>query len=442
MNHELPLPGSSFNTTPKSNKHGLASPTAAAHELAGSRHSPALGQLSSPFGTYANHAPSSSITSQTVTSNLNTIASLMSPNPDSPSYDMGNFMEPIPSRKDLAPWAQDTISRPKSADVTLSSSAGTPGSPAFHGLTPPNMGQGIKRYTSTPPPPGINISGAATQPTPAAVVASASLSASAKSGSGANAGGFPSMLDFEPQYAYADLNQSWASMTNTPVNAMFSPIPTSAGGNSNSAAKINADMANATAMKLAALSTVNGRVALDSDVKKYQRNRKTVAPLDLNDDSNDGGPYLNSNNNSLPLPSLLSPNVAAWGMAVDGSHGSGSAGPPSPYRSPHKHISHKPSASKLNSNNSGNAIKKPSTPAPTSDNGVLDVALLEDIGAWLKSLRLHKYTDCLKDLPWQELVKLDDAALEARGVNALGARRKMLKAFEAVADAQAAGTLK
>jgi hypothetical protein len=56
-----------------------------------------------------------------------------------------------------------------------------------------------------------------------------------------------------------------------------------------------------------------------------------------------------------------------------------------------------------------------------------DPGLLQDIPNWLRSLRLHKYTDNLKDLKWQELVELDEAGLEARGVNALGARRKMLK---------------
>jgi hypothetical protein len=61
-----------------------------------------------------------------------------------------------------------------------------------------------------------------------------------------------------------------------------------------------------------------------------------------------------------------------------------------------------------------------------------DPTLLQDIPNWLRSLRLHKYTDNLKDLQWQELVELDDAGLEARGVNALGARRKMLKVSHAV----------
>lgn len=58
--------------------------------------------------------------------------------------------------------------------------------------------------------------------------------------------------------------------------------------------------------------------------------------------------------------------------------------------------------------------------------------LLENIPAWLKLLRLHKYTDCLKDIPWKELVSLNDEQLEAYGVIALGARRKLLKAFDAV----------
>lgn len=56
-----------------------------------------------------------------------------------------------------------------------------------------------------------------------------------------------------------------------------------------------------------------------------------------------------------------------------------------------------------------------------------DVALLSDIPNWLRSLRLHKYTDNLKEMRWQDLVQLDDDGLENRGVNALGARRKLLK---------------
>jgi len=71
-----------------------------------------------------------------------------------------------------------------------------------------------------------------------------------------------------------------------------------------------------------------------------------------------------------------------------------------------------------------------------------DPSLLQDIPSWLRSLRLHKYTDQLKDLKWQELVELDDEGLEKRGVNALGARRKMLKVFEQVKEAKEHGKIR
>jgi hypothetical protein len=57
---------------------------------------------------------------------------------------------------------------------------------------------------------------------------------------------------------------------------------------------------------------------------------------------------------------------------------------------------------------------------------------LNDVGAWLRSLRLHKYSPNFEGMKWQDMVSLDEAALEAKGVAALGARRKMLKTFELV----------
>ncbi|KAH9011645.1 hypothetical protein EDB84DRAFT_1279017 [Lactarius hengduanensis] len=51
----------------------------------------------------------------------------------------------------------------------------------------------------------------------------------------------------------------------------------------------------------------------------------------------------------------------------------------------------------------------------------------------LKStLRLHKYTSNFEGIAWKEVVMMDEQALEAQGVAALGARRKMLKTFEVV----------
>lgn len=66
------------------------------------------------------------------------------------------------------------------------------------------------------------------------------------------------------------------------------------------------------------------------------------------------------------------------------------------------------------------------------DEEEVDPALLNDIPAWLRSLRLHKYTPNFERMKWQDMVILDDGGLEAKGVAALGARRKMLKTFEAV----------
>jgi hypothetical protein len=74
------------------------------------------------------------------------------------------------------------------------------------------------------------------------------------------------------------------------------------------------------------------------------------------------------------------------------------------------------------------------TPNSTASPRIEDFTpdMLNDIPAWLRSLRLHKYTACFDGLPWQELVILDDSALERRGIPALGARRRLLRTFEHV----------
>lgn len=61
-----------------------------------------------------------------------------------------------------------------------------------------------------------------------------------------------------------------------------------------------------------------------------------------------------------------------------------------------------------------------------------DPEMLKDIPGWLRGLRLHKYTQCFDGLTWEEIVVLDDATLEAKGVIALGARRRLLRTFEHV----------
>lgn len=250
-------------------------------------------------------------------------------------------------------------------------------------------------------------------------------------------------------------NHSWASMTNTPMVANFNQQP----GN-------QAEMvANATAMKLAALSTVNNRIQLD-DVKKYRRARSSEGqggnPLSPGMPSagmpmtnfvmtNELGQVLSpqqvaalqaqqvaalngrrSRPNSpgiamqggIPQVNFASPQANGFLTAYDGSQSANSLHginlghlalglPPDAYGADQE----------INRGRSPRGRRGSSKPPedPT------DVSLLQDIPSWLRSLRLHKYTDNLKDLNWTDLVQLDDEGLEKRGVNALGARRKMLK---------------
>jgi SAM domain (Sterile alpha motif) len=66
------------------------------------------------------------------------------------------------------------------------------------------------------------------------------------------------------------------------------------------------------------------------------------------------------------------------------------------------------------------------------DEDDFDPAVLSDVAGWLRTLRLHKYTPNFEGMTWKEMVVMDEAALEAQGVAALGARRKMLKTFDMV----------
>ncbi|MCJ1457436.1 Flap-structured DNA-binding and RNA-binding protein [Mycoblastus sanguinarius] len=272
-------------------------------------------------------------------------------------------------------------------------------------------------------------------------------------------------------------NASWASMTNTPMAANF---------NTQQAAT-QADMvANATAMKLAALSTVNNRIALD-DVRKYRRTRSndgdgSVDQLPISPGLaqnvlvvNESGQLLNSQHLSAQQLATIqaqqqaafaaqrsrpdSPSVAMHGgsfsnigfappqnngylaaydtsAGLGGSMGAlnltqfgmGHSGSHEGYLSDHSEM-----ARGRSPRGRRGSSKPPEDPT--------DPTLLQDIPSWLRSLRLHKYTDNLKDFKWTELVELDDKGLEERGVNALGARRKMLKVFEQVKEAKAEGKL-
>lgn len=45
---------------------------------------------------------------------------------------------------------------------------------------------------------------------------------------------------------------------------------------------------------------------------------------------------------------------------------------------------------------------------------------------------MHKYNPIFETIKWQDMLKMDDEALLAKGVAALGARRKLLKVFDQV----------
>lgn len=88
-------------------------------------------------------------------------------------------------------------------------------------------------------------------------------------------------------------------------------------------------------------------------------------------------------------------------------------------------------------NSSPSSARKEKGKIPTA----IDWSLLLDIPAWLRSLRLHKYTHIF--LPsethvhpwtWQEMVQLSDDDLVDLGVAALGARRKMMRVFEMIRE--------
>ncbi|KAK1236804.1 hypothetical protein MKX07_005923 [Trichoderma sp. CBMAI-0711] len=267
---------------------------------------------------------------------------------------------------------------------------------------------------------------------------------------------------------------NWASMVNTPMAPTF---------NTGNSSATQADMvANATAMKLAALSTVNNRFALD-DVRKYRRARSNDAPGSahnqmpapshinipnanvvminehgqiLNRDqlmaiqaqqgltiggqrSRPNSPGLPMQSNMGPMAHFTSPQHNGFLSAYDGS--ALMAGGMSPVGLGQLGInSHEGYLSDHSDMNRGRSPRgRRGSSKPPED--PTDPTLLQDIPSWLRSLRLHKYTDNLKDMNWTELIELDDKALEERGVNALGARRKMLKVFEQVKDAKAEGRI-
>lgn len=181
------------------------------------------------------------------------------------------------------------------------------------------------------------------------------------------------------------------------------------------------DMSAHTALKLGALTTINSRVALDSNRKHgyshnnpgfFQQQSRGPNSSMLYEES------INRGMNSASVPANLH-HTGHNNSKSPGSKGKKNGSPENKFDN----------LSGINSPSTAALILASNTSMPAE---VSNPDMLNNIPAWLKLLRLHKYTDCLKDVPWKELVEFDNDQLESKGVIALGARRKLLKAFEVV----------
>jgi hypothetical protein len=101
-----------------------------------------------------------------------------------------------------------------------------------------------------------------------------------------------------------------------------------------------------------------------------------------------------------------------------------------------------PKSATSSSSATGKSAGLKSATSSTTPSGVInrenetDPELLKDIPAWLKALRLHKYSASFEGMTWQEMVVLDEAELESRGVATVGARKRFLRLFESIKKSQ------
>ncbi|KAI4154287.1 MAG: hypothetical protein LQ340_001776 [Diploschistes diacapsis] len=380
-------------------------------------------------------------TGNQVTSNRNSTAtvgdrsSLVAPPTISTPVDAAKENLPLPSP---TPWGQRPADRPKSSS---------------------GQQQPMGHFSQPPPSAGLR------SPRPPQLTGNSVHNPAEISGNNAD------MPLISPYTA----NASWASLSNTPMVPTFN---TQQPGQPSQADMV----ANATAMKLAAMSTVNNRIMLD-DVRKYRRPRSNDHNL-INQGQFQMSPGLMNNNvivvneSGQPLNNhQLSPQqLAAIQMQQQAQLAGRRSRPTSPgiamstgglptgmsFSSPQAGgylaaydsglptgmsqmslgqfgLGHEGYISDHSDARGRSPRGRRGTSKPPED--PTDPSLLQDIPAWLRSLRLHKYTDNLKDLQWQELVELDEKGLEDRGVAAAGARKKMLKTFEQVREAKAVGKI-
>ncbi|KAL2710357.1 Protein VTS1 [Kluyveromyces marxianus] len=163
-----------------------------------------------------------------------------------------------------------------------------------------------------------------------------------------------------------------------------------------------------------------------------------------NNNNNNNSAASNSNNNSIGSTGMATSNSTNSHVSRKTSNQNHYLNRPQSPAAGKANAYNKPSLN-TSLSNSGNALTTVNSASSTTSNSngtnnsmnakaLCDPKLLKNIPAWLKSLRLHKYSEALGGKPWYELIYLDDEALEKMGVSALGARRKLLKAFSIVKE--------
>ncbi|CAG8526750.1 4268_t:CDS:2 [Ambispora leptoticha] len=264
---------------------------------------------------------------------------------------------------------------------------------------------------------------------------------------------------------------SWASMVSTPVVPMFAE--------NKQKPAADAEMVTKKLTNWTLSNSSGNRVVLESDVKKFRRNHlkgnNTGVPATVHEEKygaqanivlsmiDADGNKRSPQHSPLPSPKTLgtsrqgsrpsSPNPNPVGLYPMHTWGSGGGGAKSTHLTPpgigvhyvdgdggtvevgylsdHSDASHNTSNAGTNNNNTNKSSKN----KKKQNDDTVDFELLNDIPQWLRSLRLHKYTQVFEGMKWQSIIELDDTALEQKGVAALGARRKMLKEFEKVKNA-------
>lgn len=187
-------------------------------------------------------------------------------------------------------------------------------------------------------------------------------------------------------------------------------------------AQINVnDYSNPNLLKLSALSTINSRAQLDSNKK----GRITDSPQQ-------------QQQQQVPI------GKQQHAVHANGSVSSQQMTQSSSLSKQYNNNNNYTAYVNHHNNSSTSTPSKPTTnqsTASTPKNPTIDTTqltspqLLQNIPLWLKTLRLHKYTPVLGTIPWRQLIQMNETELEQRGVSALGARGKLMKAFEVVRGA-------